>query len=132
MKKSILIALFALLSINFFSCGTSNKNLKDSSNWTGVYTGVIPGADSEGINVEVILNNDGTYQVDYQYIGKGDEVFTYVGTFKWNNDGNTVILDDKEIPPYYKVGENTLTQLDMSGEIITGALAGNYVLKKIP
>jgi uncharacterized lipoprotein NlpE involved in copper resistance len=130
MKKGILIAFLALLSINFFSCGTSNKNLKNNPDWAGVYTGVIPGADSEGINAEVILNNDGTYQVSYQYIGKSDDVFTYTGTFEWDNDGGIVILDSKEIPPYYKVGENILIQLDMDGEIITGAHANDYVLKK--
>jgi uncharacterized lipoprotein NlpE involved in copper resistance len=131
MKKSILIVFFALLSMNFFSCGTSNKNLKNSLDWAGVYTGVIPAASSEGIKVEMTLNNDGTYRVNYQYLGKGDDdVFAHTGTFKWNNDGNTVILDSEEIPPYYKVGENTLIQLDMRGKKIVGNLADNYVLKK--
>jgi uncharacterized lipoprotein NlpE involved in copper resistance len=130
MKKNILIIFFVLLSMNFFSCGASNKNLKNNLDWAGVYTGVLPGADSEGINVEMILNNDGTYTVNYQYIGKSDDVFAHAGTFKWNNDGNTVILDSKEIPPYYKVGENILIQLDMDGEIIGGDLASNYVFKK--
>jgi uncharacterized lipoprotein NlpE involved in copper resistance len=132
MKKSILIVLLALLSINFFSCGTSNKNLKNSLDWAGVYTGVIPGADSEGINVEMILNNDGTYKITYHYIGKGDEVFSHTGTFKWDSDGSTVILDSEELPPYYKLGENILTQLDMKGKKIAGDLANNYVLKKKP
>jgi uncharacterized protein YuzE len=39
-------------------------------------------------------------------------------------------LDDGEIPPYYKVEENVLIQLDMDGEIITGDHANDYVLKK--
>jgi uncharacterized lipoprotein NlpE involved in copper resistance len=130
MKKSILVLFFAFLVMNFFSCGTSNKKLKDSLDWAGVYTGIIPAADAEGINVEMTLANDGTYMVLYQYIGKSDDAYSQTGTFKWNSDGNTVILDNKEIPPYYKVGENTLIQLDMNGETIVGDLANNYVLKK--
>jgi uncharacterized lipoprotein NlpE involved in copper resistance len=130
MKKSILVLFFALLSMNFFSCGISNTNLKNSLDWAGVYTGVIPAADAEGINVEITLNNDGTYKVNYQYIGKGDDVFAHTGTFKWKNDGSTVILDSEEIPPYYKIGENILTQLDMNGKKIVGTLANDYVLKK--
>jgi hypothetical protein len=33
-------------------------------------------------------------------------------------------------PPYYKLGENTLTHLDLDGNVITGDLADDYVLKK--
>jgi uncharacterized lipoprotein NlpE involved in copper resistance len=130
MKKSVLIVLLALLSMNFLSCGTSNKSLKNSLDWAGVYTGIIPGADSEGIDVELVLNNDGTYKVEYHYLGKSVDAFTHTGNFKWSGNGSTVILDTKEIPPYYKVGENMLIQLDMKGKVIVGDLANNYVLKK--
>jgi hypothetical protein len=133
MKKSISVLFCALLSMNFFSCGTSNAAVKDSVDWAGVYTGVIPAADAEGINVEITLRTDGTYGVTYQYIGKGSDVLAHTGAFKWKTDGSTVVLDVLDtdgIPPYYVVGENTLTQLDMKGKRITGALANNYVLKK--
>jgi hypothetical protein len=58
-------------------------------------------------------------------------VFTGSGTFKWDNDGGVIILDTADFPPYYRVGENKLIQLDMQGKIITGSLAENYVLKKV-
>ncbi|MHC6204445.1 copper resistance protein NlpE N-terminal domain-containing protein [Breznakiellaceae bacterium SP9] len=112
-------------------------NSRNSVNWAGVYGGVIPAADGPGITVEITLNNDGTYSISYQYIDRGDEVFTGSGTFKWNDAGSTIALDfeDKDAPspfaPYYQVGENILIQLDMTGEKITGALADNYVLKKV-
>jgi uncharacterized lipoprotein NlpE involved in copper resistance len=36
----------------------------------------------------------------------------------------------KDSPNRYLVGENTLTQLDMEGNKITGNMADQYVLKK--
>jgi uncharacterized lipoprotein NlpE involved in copper resistance len=83
-----------------------------------------------GINVRIILNKDETYIVNYQYIGRSDQVFTYTGTFKWDERGNTITLDSDVIPPHYRVGENTLTQLDMRGRLIRGELADYYVLRK--
>ena len=106
-------------------------NSKNSLDWAGVYTGVTPAADAEGINVQIELDYDETYKVTYQYIGKGDEPFTVTGTFAWNDAGSTIILDSKELPPYYQVGENRLIQLDMEGNPITGAFADAYVLEKM-
>jgi uncharacterized lipoprotein NlpE involved in copper resistance len=125
-KLYAIIIVFSLLG--FFSCGTTNHNAKDSPDWDGVYTGTVPGADS-GINVEITLRKDGTCNVSYQYTDKSNDVFVHTGTFTWK-DQNTVKLDTDEIPPYYLVGKNTLTQLDMDGEKINGVYAGNYVLKK--
>jgi uncharacterized lipoprotein NlpE involved in copper resistance len=131
MKRNILVVFFVILAVNFFSCGTSNRNLKNSSDWAGVYTGVIPGADTDGIDVEVTLSDDETYEVIYHYLTEeSDETFIHSGTFKWTKDGSVVILDTVEIPPFYRIGENTLTQLDMAGKVITGDFADNYVLKK--
>jgi uncharacterized lipoprotein NlpE involved in copper resistance len=130
MKRILLVVFFVLLSINFFSCETVNRNLKNSSVWAGVYAGIVPAADSEGIDTTVTLSSDGTYEVYFYYVGKSTDVFIHTGTFKLSDDGNTVILDTEELAPFYRIGENTLTQLDMDGKIITGDLAGNYVLKR--
>jgi uncharacterized lipoprotein NlpE involved in copper resistance len=126
MKKSFFAIIASLLLLNFISC-------ENSSNWAGTYAGVIPAADAEGINVKITLNADKTYSVEYQYIGKGDEVFTNTGTFNLNSEKNTITLNkekEDDFSKYYKLGENTLTQLDLAGNIITGELADNYVLKK--
>ena len=53
------------------------------------------------------------------------------GKYTWNAAGNTIILDGvKDAPNQYFVGENTLTQLDMEGNKITGDMADLYILKK--
>ncbi|MDR2718937.1 MAG: copper resistance protein NlpE [Treponema sp.] len=133
MKKKFLVTIISLLLLGFISCGTTGRSSEKSSDWAGIYTGVIPAADAEGINVRITLKTNETYTVEYQYIGKSNDVFTNTGTFNWNTEKNTVILvteREGDFPKYYKLGKNTLTQLDMAGNIITGEFADNYILKK--
>jgi len=133
MKKNLLVVVAVFLLLNFLSCTKTSHNSKNSLDWAGIYTGVIPSAGGMGINVTFTLNTDETYTVEYQYIGKSDEIFPRTGTFTWNTEGDTVILDSGDadaFPSYYKVGENTLTQLDLEGNVITGDLADLYILRK--
>jgi uncharacterized lipoprotein NlpE involved in copper resistance len=133
MKKNLFAAVAVFLFFNFLSCVTTSHNSRNSSDWAGIYTGVIPSAGGMGINVRITLNTDETYKVEYQYIDKSDDIFTSTGKFTWKPDGNTIILDSEGeggFPPYYKLGENTLTHLDLEGNIITGDLADHYILKK--
>ncbi|GHT99877.1 hypothetical protein FACS1894142_7850 [Spirochaetia bacterium] len=137
MKKMFLVFVAALLFFGLGACVSTDKvidaahNSRNSVNWDGVYRGVIPAADGAGINVEITLGNDGTYSISYQYIDRGEEVFTENGTFQWNDAGSAITLDVKDMPPHYQVGENTLIQLDMAGKKITGVLADNYILQKV-
>ncbi|GHV94249.1 hypothetical protein AGMMS50293_05690 [Spirochaetia bacterium] len=132
---STMIIAFSLLGLG--ACGsTSNAidaahNSRNSLNWPGVYAGTIPAADGPGINVELTLNSNETYKISYQYIDRGNDVFTETGSFKWDNAGGKIMLDAREMPSYYQVGENRLIQLDMNGNKITGVLAANYELKKV-
>ena len=136
-KKTLLVSLLAVILIisGFGSCATNKgidaaHNSKNSIDWAGVYTGTIPAADGPGIDVRLRLNSNQTYTLSYDYIGKPNSQFEYTGSFKWDNKGNTVILDVKDMPAYYKVIENALIQLDMKGKQITGSLADDYMLKK--
>jgi uncharacterized lipoprotein NlpE involved in copper resistance len=105
-------------------------NPRISVDWTGLYTGTIPAADAPGIDVFIWLYNDDTCFLRYCYVDRPGSEFFYKGPFKWNDAGNIITLDVKDVPPFYLVGENRLTQLDMKGKVITGNLAENYVLKK--
>ena len=131
-KKNLFVLFSTLMLLNFLSCDKTSEidNSRDSLDWGGIYTGIIPGADSAGINVQITLNYDETYKISYHYIDKSDEIFIQTGTFKWNKKGSTITCDTKDIPPHYKVVENALIQLDMKGKAIEGELANNYVLKK--
>jgi uncharacterized lipoprotein NlpE involved in copper resistance len=134
MKKGIFVVIAAvLLSLAAVSCKTAKDSSGNPPNWAGVYTGVTPAADAEGIDVKIALNADETYSLEYRYVGKDGESFTNTGKFGWNPEKNTVILEQEregDFPKYYKLGENALIQLDLEGNAITGEFADKYVLKK--
>ena len=136
-KKTLVtfLILAVLVVFGFGSCASSSAvddahNSRNSLDWEGVYTGTIPAADCPGINVRLTLNKDQSFVLLYEYIDRPDSNNNSTGSFKWDKKGNIVILDIKNTPPYYKVAENKLIQLDMKGKPISGDLADNYVLKK--
>ena len=128
MLKKLCAIIFAVALLSFYSCETINQNAKSDLDWDGVYTGIMPGADSD-ISAEITLKRDGTYNLSYKYIDKSNDVFTHTGRFTWK-DNSTIEFDNNEMPRYYLVGKNTLTQLNMAGKKINGEHANMYVLKK--
>jgi len=135
-KTFIFILMAAITILALGSClstqGIDNQhNAKNSVDWVGVYEGTIPAADCDGINVSMELFKDQTYQMSYEYIGKGDKPFIWTGKFKWDDTGNIIILDSTDVSNYYKVVEHRLIQLDMKGKPIKGVLADNYVLNRV-
>ncbi|MGI0481782.1 copper resistance protein NlpE N-terminal domain-containing protein [Geminocystis sp. CENA526] len=103
----------------------------NSLDWNGTYKGVMPCASCEGIKTSITLNQDLSFVMSTQYIGKSDEVLEIQGNFKWNEAGNIIALEGiKDAPNQFLVGENRLFQLDMEGNRITGELAEKYILTK--
>jgi len=102
---------------------------ENSLDWAGTYEGTIPCADCPGIKTTIVLNSDNTFQYDTEYLERKVKT-TDKGTFTWEKNGSTVHLKGKETDNYLKVGENQLFLLDTEGNIITGTLADNYILKK--
>ncbi len=152
MTTKLIQLILVVFIANFFSCklhSNAVKNKKDvdannalmdensmnSLDWQGSYIGDLPCADCEGIQTEISLYNDLSYKIQLKYAGKSTNAVESYGTFSWNKDGNSIVLNNintKDFPSLYKVGENTLTQLDLKGNIIAGALAEKYILKKAP
>lgn len=109
----------------------NNHNSANSLDWAGVYQGVVPCADCEGIRTKLTLNMDNSYQLSSIYLGKDATPFKQQGHFEWDAKGSVIrLLDQKDGPALYKVGENQLIQLDMQGQLISGDLAKHYKLKK--
>ena len=151
MKKSI-IAL-SLVSVFLVACSKAdNKNnqeqtptaaseavavdsahtAENSLDWNGTYKGVLPCADCEGIETELELNTDKTYELKETYLGKGDgKAFESKGSFQFDANNTSVIkLDKTGDNRKYFVAEGYLKALDMEGNEITGDLADKYELKK--
>lgn len=97
---------------------------------TGTYTGMLPCADCLGIETELKLNNDRTFELVTIYRAKDTTAYPIKGRFSFGPDGNTLICEAENFKQLYKIGENKLTHLDREGHVITGDLADMYVLKK--
>lgn len=132
---SLIICLFAA------SCTTNQKttqtvsnehNSENSLDWDGIYRGVLPCADCEGLLTTVYLQKDLSFTIKYNYLGKPAGNFEQKGKFKWNTQGSQIVLqpNDNSSPTIFSVGEGIITQLDQEGNKITGDLANNFILSK--
>jgi len=128
MKYSVFSNIILTFSIAvLISC--AGANARESTAWTGIYSGTIPAADGQGINVKITLNPDHTYLLEYNHIDK-EGVFSEEGNFYRFKTSNFIVLQDSKYPKFYKVREGYLLQLDMEGKIITGDMEELYILKK--
>lgn len=138
-----------IVGMIFFLTGCSNPSIKNNSqdiseltlpdmhnarialDYAGLYKGIIPCADCEGIETTLRLTFEGKFLYQIVYKGKSEKVYEKSGTYTWNDAGNTIILDGVEnTPNQYFVGENMIIQLDMEGNRIASALADKYILEK--
>lgn len=113
------------------SAGQGGHASRNSLDWAGTYSGVLPCADCPGIEVVVSLRSDGSYARSTRYMDSERMPQAGNGTFAWDESGSKIALDteDGEIVRF-QVGENKLFRLDRDGQRITSSLAAHYVLKK--
>lgn len=129
----------ALLALTVLSCASQAKSDTNTDGHTsansldvyGTYRGILPCADCEGIKTTIYLNTDDTFKTVMQYIGR-DGTYETTGKMAWDEKGGSILLTDQDGKPAgrYQVGENTLTQLDLKGNKITGPLASSSILTK--
>ena len=156
MKKIKLLSVWFVIVITMMACQKSaqqseestkepaekkenvnSKSIPDAHNsrisldWNGIYQGIIPCADCEGIKTKLLLFEDGTYERTKVYLGRSEEQFFEQGTFSWNDANSKITLNfENKDTQQYQVGENVLFHLDQEGRRITGDLANNYQLVK--
>lgn len=107
------------------------SNARNSLDYYGTYTGILPCADCEGIKTTLQLLPDQQYVLHYVYEGKEPgNLYERTGSWSWEEDNTTITLDNIDKPNQYKVVENALIHLDRNGELITGELADQYRLEK--
>ena len=119
-SKLTLFILLTTITTLFMAC-VQSKNTTEKADmhtseialdWQGVYYGVLPCADCEGIEVELRINEDGEYTMKSQYFGKEDGLFITEGTFTWENGSNIQLEDAQDnSTKLYKVEENQLDDL---------------------
>ncbi|WP_017257497.1 copper resistance protein NlpE N-terminal domain-containing protein [Pedobacter arcticus] len=139
MKNYILVLSIFALSVGVTACKSTQNiadnahNSKNSLDWQGVYTGVTPCADCEGIQTILRIDTNNNYQLETSYLGKVTKPFIEKGTFSWDKSGGRIKLDNSveaTSPSYYLVGENQLIQLNSDGKPVMSELASKYILKK--
>lgn len=151
--KLLLTVIAVAISTTYACTNKSQGNSKDSTNsteisqelkdehtsknsldWSGIYSGVLPCADCEGIETELIINEDGTYKLTTSYMGVKDSMSeTIEGKFVWQEDGNSIKLEgiaEGSRSPFFKIEENSVRYLDMEGNKIEGELENFYILTK--
>jgi len=137
MRTQIFISIIVLLLVQMSSC-INNQKTSDakeksdhvelmSANVIGEYLGSLPCVDCESINTLLELRRDNSYKLTYTYEGKSDDTFVKQGYWKINK--NQLILHGVDYQ--YKIQEDRLYQLDLSGNEIRGDLAQKYQLAKI-
>jgi uncharacterized lipoprotein NlpE involved in copper resistance len=107
---------------------------RNSLDWEGIYTGVLPSDDCEGIDTSISLNKDQTYLLKLRYLGtpeKESKEIISEGKFTWDENGNNITLERaKDGFRKFKVGENFLMPLDKNAKEIEGISGNNYKLFK--
>ncbi|MDR2084577.1 MAG: copper resistance protein NlpE N-terminal domain-containing protein [Bacteroidales bacterium] len=132
--KTLKLTLLSVVVMLIASCGNnSTHSVKNTVEWTGTYTNILPCADCSGIQTTIELDNNNMYAMTIKYLGKESDTYTYKGSFIWNKKGNQIELNFDEKPSFpnkYIVKENKLIQLDMNGKEITDSNL-DYSLEKV-
>lgn len=150
MKKEIIYILIAIAMLGACSANKQSKrnqsssteisdmahNSQNSLDWEGVYKGTIPCADCAGIEVELRISYDMTYDRVMTYIGKDDNRFSDKGKIEWDDTGGKIRLINSESPDeansWFRVGEHRLIMLDIEGNPIKSNISPDfYILNKI-
>jgi len=104
-------------------------NARNSLDWAGTYEGILPCADCPGIRTRLQLMQDGSYELQTQYIDRQSHPTVVRGTFAWQPDGSTIRLDQAGDEQRYFVAEGRLIQLYQDGTHPSGPLAPHYELE---
>ncbi|MCC5921050.1 MAG: copper resistance protein NlpE [Cyclobacteriaceae bacterium] len=111
-----------------YSSPADNHNSRIALDWDGVYQGVLPCADCEGIEMRIELMQNGQYQMIWAYL-PSDKKMTDQGEFEWDDKGRSVMLSSSK-DLQFQVGENRLFKLDRNGRRIEGEISDRYILEK--
>ena len=144
----ILLALFCLISCKDQEKTESNSlessaekistkpdnahNSQNSLDWDGVYEGVLPCEDCEGIETSIRLKKNLDYVLSQHYLGRTEaeeKNLNESGKFEWNKQGNTISLGERQ-KLYFRVSENYLLQVFKDESKVMGDSAIKYRLTK--
>ncbi len=116
--KKVLVAALGLLGLS--ACA--------SHNLCATYTGVLPAADGPGIATELVLNPNGTFELERVYVGNSTTVFADSGTYSISDDEVLTLNSESMEISYYQLEEGQVRKLDNHMQPIIGSLSEYYIL----
>lgn len=124
---------YLLFLVVFWSCNSTKEKIANepltTSKVMGVYTGVTPCADCEGIYTRLEFIDSVTYIKSSKYLGKSNRPFFDMGQWSVVNDSVVAITAHGTSQHYLHEG-TTLVMLNQEGKRIKGQLANYYTLMK--
>ncbi|MBB6612069.1 copper resistance protein NlpE N-terminal domain-containing protein [Pontibacter sp. Tf4] len=138
--KRILTVLVAGATLIVAGCTTSELSTEPvdvapagsrlPSTLFGTWSGVIPCADCPGINYNLDLNEDNTFEETMVYQEREVEPYTRTGTWQIRNGVLQLSGPDTTITQFDLSTAGELYMLDQQGRRITSGLAENYTLRR--
>ncbi|MBK0404934.1 copper resistance protein NlpE N-terminal domain-containing protein [Adhaeribacter sp. BT258] len=95
----------------------------------GPWQGTVPCADCPGINYQLTLQKDRTYEESSEYLEKGTKPFLEKGTWLITQD-SVVVLTKPVGQSQFRFSRGNLFMLDQQGQPITSTLAEKYRLSR--
>jgi uncharacterized lipoprotein NlpE involved in copper resistance/heat shock protein HslJ len=131
----IAILIYGACKPQTASNGTELPEAQKASthHWVGTYASTLPCADCAGIEKRLTLNTNMTYHLTATYLGETAQKMDKRGNYSVDQLRTRITLEEVgNTPSQFLIGKNRLTQLDMSGNPVTGGLADKYHLPRVP
>ena len=138
---SAMVAVAALAGMQ--SCESAHKSrpfdemflndttLCEAPGFTGTYEGTLPCADCAGKATLLVLNDDQTYDLTYEYLDKAEDAVAENGVYTVVRDSLIELTaPSSNDRTFYRVVPEGVALTDSSGVPVSGDLAAAYVLKK--
>ena len=148
--KNVILATFAVAALLITSCKSENEQVKNevenkvdsatevktaekSIKYEGSYKGILPcfEKDCKEVEMEIKLLPNSGYVYSTKRLGVDKEAMMTTGTFKFEADGNTIVLPEiANVPNAFLVEEGKIVQLDKNKQKIESADSAKFVLTK--
>ncbi len=94
----------------------------DQRGFAGTFAGTVPCADCPGMDVTLVLEGDGTYNVTHVYQGRPDGTWSIGGHWSVESDNGVIRLD-----PNSKTEEDQLYAIDSPSRVVMLNAEGNPI-----
>ncbi len=131
MKINLILSTIIFLII--IGCSSAPEFVPDPKNVTfltnGIWLGMLPCADCEGIDYQINLKNDYTFKQKSVYKGKSEEIFIDEGRWGFVSD-SVIAVSGNDDYKMFLIQQNHLVMLDQDGNKIESSFEDRYHLSK--